>query len=97
VAKVMETVSAQDASKLSIKRRKCESPLLRASHQSLAEEMGVSQTSAQLGRAWAHAAAGEKLQGLKRPDFIKMTGTSSASTRSEKSQTQVLDPTQPGH
>jgi hypothetical protein len=35
--------------------------------------------SAQLGRAWAHAAAGEKLQGFKRPDFIKMAGTSSAS------------------
>jgi hypothetical protein len=36
VAKAMETVSAQDASKLSIRRRKCESPLLRASHQSFA-------------------------------------------------------------
>jgi hypothetical protein len=32
----METVSARDASKLSIRRRKCESPLLRASHQSFA-------------------------------------------------------------
>ncbi len=32
----METVSAHDASKLSIRRRKCESPLLRASHQSFA-------------------------------------------------------------
>jgi len=32
----METVSAQDASKLSIRRRKCESPLFRASHQSFA-------------------------------------------------------------
>jgi hypothetical protein len=36
VAKVMETVSAQDASKLSIRRRKGESPLLRASRQKLA-------------------------------------------------------------
>jgi len=49
VAKAMETVSAQDASKLSIRRRKCESPLLRASHQSLAERWA----SAKRAHNWA--------------------------------------------